>query len=150
MAYSVSFWLLLFVLMTLASEVDARKKLLGDKSGSTAYLEIKTQDSDALAVALIDVFLEDGYDIEHVRGDQIRFVRLASRMQELSYGSLLNPGSLEVVKVDFFPINQQSFRIECNVSIRSGGEESLADSNVLPLFGRQYKRMLRRVKRAVN
>ena len=96
---------------------------------------------------MVDVFLEDGYDVERVRADQARFVRLVSRMQELSYGSPLNPDSLEVVNVDYFPINQQNYRIEFNVSIRSGGEASLANSNVLPLFGRQYKRMLRRVKR---
>jgi hypothetical protein len=150
MAYPVRFCTLLLLILVIAPQVDARKKLLGSKSGSTASAEVKTQDPQALTDPLIGVFVEDGYDIELVSSGSIRFGRAASRMQELSYGSLMHPGSHEVVMVNFSPINEQSYRVDCNVTIRTGGESALADSNVLSLFGRQYKRMLRRVERAVK
>ncbi|MGI9328807.1 MAG: hypothetical protein ACR2PZ_26565 [Pseudomonadales bacterium] len=143
--------LLLFVATwSFAPDIDARKKLLGDKSGSTAYMEVKTQNPAELADTLVKVFSEDGYDVASEVENRIKFARLASRMQELSYGTPLAPGSLESVTVDYFPISQTKYRIECNVTIITGAEVSAADANVLPLFGRQYKRMLRRVKRALR
>lgn len=141
---------LMFMLLVCIPEAEARKKLFGEKSGSTAYLEVKTQDPEVLADVVIKVFVEDGYEIALEMPGQINFARQASRMQELSYGTPLSPGSTEVVYVDFFPVDQETYRVECNVTIMVGGKASLTDSNVLPLFGRQYKRMLRRVKRQMK
>ena len=62
------------------------------------------------------------------------FVRTASRAQELSYGSPLNPGSTESVSVDFYPISEDKFQVECNVRIMSGGK------NPLPML--KYSRCL--------
>ena len=148
---SISLVLLVTVLLgAFATEVDARDKRFADRSGSTAFMEIGTQDHAALAEALIQVFADDGYDISSRTEGQVRFSRLASRMQELSYGTPMSPGSLESVAVDFFPLDETTYRVECNVTIISGSNASVADANILPLFGRQYKRMLRRVKRKLR
>ena len=141
--------LMVIAFLACAPDAQARNKLFDDKSGSTAYIELKTQDSAALANALIKVFVKDGYDVFGEGVDQLNFSRPASRMQELSYGTPLSPGSTEVVYVDFFPVDQKTYRVECNVTIMTAGKPSLTDSNVLALFGRQYKRLLRRVKRAL-
>jgi hypothetical protein len=134
----------------MSQEAGARKKLFSSKSGSTASHEIKTQDPNALADAIVEVFEADGYYLKHESESRILFVRTASRMQELSYGSALSPGSTESVTVDFYPIDSNTFQVDCNVRIMSGGAESLADAEILPLFGRQYKRMLRKASRALK
>ena len=146
------FYAVILTLLVLfaGSNADARKKLLDDKSTSTASIEIKTQDADAVADALISVFIKDGYEVVFEGVEQLNFARQASRMQELAYGKPLAPGSMEIVYVDFFPVSSDKFRVECYVSIQVGGKASLTDANVLPLFGRQYKRILRRVKRALS
>ena len=127
-------------LVTVAGDVDAR---------TTASIEIKTQNPNALADALFEVFTDDGFQLVFEAAEQMNFARQASRMKELAYGTPLDPGSTEMVTIDFFPINDETYRVECNVSIRVGAEASLTDSNVLPLFGRHYQRLLRRVKRAL-
>lgn len=131
-------------------QADARKKLFTTKSDSTASHEMKTQDSNALADAIVEVFESDGYYLKHQSESRLLFVRTASRLQELSYGSAFSPGSTESVSVDFYPINSSSFQVDCNVRIMSGDKASLADAEILPLFGRQYKRMLRRASRALK
>ena len=121
-------------LALMPQEADARKKLFSSKSASTASHEIKTQDPNALADAIVEVFEADGYYLKQENESRLVFVRTASRAQELSYGSPLNPGSTESVSVDFYPIREDKFQVECNVRIMSGGK------NPLPML--KYSRCL--------
>jgi hypothetical protein len=137
-------------LAVISQEADARKKLFPSKSASTASHKIKTQDPNALADAIVQVFESDGYYLKHESESRLLFVRTASRSQELSYGSPLSPGSTESVAVTFYPVDSNKFQVDCNVRIMSGETVSLADAEILPLFGRQYKRMLRQVSRTLK
>ena len=113
-------WLLPLLGILLAvlpvSDVEARKQLFGSRSGSSAWIEIRTTDPNRLADALVDVFQDDGYYLQSESESRMRFSRLASRMQELSYGSFISPGSVESVSISFFPISESRYRVECNVT----------------------------------
>ena len=80
------------------------------------------------------------------------YERPANMMKDLAYGGLVSSGVWERAFLDIHDEKHGVYRIECNVLIvENNGDPFFEDrTKVLKLFGRQYQRLLRQVKRKLD
>ena len=133
------------------TSADARKRILAGRSEGMASVEVTAAGMDEVAAAVKQVFGGDGYNLKEEWDGQLQFSRSAGRVKDLSYGGLAGSGSYEQVMIDIHDNGAGNYRIECNVYMTEGDHDpDFMDTKVLKAFGREYKRMLRQVKRKLN
>jgi len=134
--------------------VFARQPLFAGKAQGMATVDINGTTLERVQAAIQKVFasgegfsLTDSGDLAYV------FQRPGGRIKDLSYGDLGGEGVVERAVVEIEQKSDSSFRVECNVYMvrNSGGDPFFEDdTKVLRAFGREYQRVLRRVKREAN
>ena len=133
------------------TDAFAGKTILDGRSKGMASIELKAANTTEVANAVKKVFGEDGYQLKKESGNGLQFSRPAGRLKDLSYGGLASSGTWEQVLIAIHDNGSGNYRVECNVYMTEGDQEpDLMDTKVLKLFGREYKRMLRRVKREIR
>ena len=138
-------------LIFLQTDSHARKRLLDGRSEGMASIEVTASSADEVARAVKHVFNGDGYNLKEEWDGQLQFSRSAGRMKDLSYGGLAGSGTYEQVMIDIQDNGGGNYKIECNVYMTEGDSDpDFMDTKVLKAFGREYKRMLRKVKRQIN
>lgn len=144
--------LIAFSLVTFfQTSAHARKKILAGRSEGMASIEVTASGTDEVVRAVKHVFNGDGYNLKEEWDGKLKFSRSAGRMKDLSYGGLAGSGSYEQVMINIHDNGGGNYRIECNVYITEGDNDpDFMDTKILKAFGREYKRMLRRVKREIN
>lgn len=147
----ISLGIVLSVLVFTQTNAQARKKLFSGRADGMASLEVTAKSLGDVASAVKYIFNEDGYNLKSGYQSQLRFSRSSGRMKDIAYGGLASKGTYEQVIIDIHDNGSGQYRIECNVYM-TGEDENPGhmDTKVLKLFGREYKRMLRRVKRKIN
>jgi len=153
-----SFWriLVVFIFMGLmvgsGDAVFARKQLLSGRGEGMASITIDKCSQEAVADAVQKVFEEDGYELDNVQDNLIAFSRPASRMKDISYGGIAGDDTFERVVVAIHEQGASSYRVECNVYMTQGKTDRVSEASptVLRAFGKEYQRMLRKVKRTVK
>ena len=141
----------LSVFAFMQTNVEARKKRFSGRSDGMASIDVTANDFQDVAQAVKKVFRGDGYTLKDEWGSGLQFSRSAGRMKDFSYGGLTSGGMWEQVMIDIHTVGIGSYRIECNVYMTEGDKKPAhMDTDVLKMFGREYKRMLRRVKRNIN
>ena len=143
----IMFGLLAFV----QTDAYARKRILPGRGDGVATVKVTASSLEEVARAVTQVFGSDGYNLKEEGHGQLRFSRSSGRMKDFSYGGLAGGGTYEQVIVYIHENGGSNYRIECNVYMTEGDSNpDSMDTEVLRMFGREYQRMLRRVKRKLN
>ena len=101
----------------------------------------------------VEVFLGDDYTLIEESPGRLVFERPAGRFQDLGYGGLASDGVTERIVIDINDKgNGKLFSLSCNAyMVENKGQGMFEDqTKVLKAFGRQYQRMLRRIKRKIS
>ena len=144
--------LIIFSILTFTqTSAHARKRIFAGRADGMASIKVTASGMDEVARAVKHVFGRDGYNLKEEGGGQLKFSRSAGRMKDLSYGGLAGSGTYEQVIIDIHDNGGGRYRIECNVYMTKGDRDPKSmDTKVLKMFGREYLRMLRRVKREIH
>jgi len=136
-----------------SSSASARQALMSGRAQGMASVDISAATIDKVDAALQKVFVNDeGYSLANSGDSQYVFERPAGRIKDLSYSGLAGGGVIERAVVDITQLSGSAFRLTCNVYMVETNGDPFFDSStkVLRAFGREYKRVLRRVKREAN
>ena len=132
----------------------ARKPLFAGKAQGMATVDINNTTLERVEAAIQKVFANgEGFSLTDSGDFAYVFQRPGGRIKDLSYGVLGGEGVVERAVVEIEQKSDSSFRVECNVYMvrNSGGDPFFEDeTKVLRAFGREYKRLLRRVQREAN
>ena len=146
-------WILIAVsiLVLTQTNAEARKRIMSGRGDGMATVQVTADDYRDVASAIKSVFGGDGYMLKEEGRGGLRFSRSAGRGKDFSYGGLAGGGHWEQVYITIHDLGGGNYRLECNVYMTAGDNQAqFTDAKVLRFFGREYKRMLRRVKLKLN
>jgi|GEM_PF-3498932 len=135
------------VVLSSQSPAHARKPGRAGNASGIASIAIQADSSAQVTAAAKKIFAEDSYQVYSERDDQIEFQRAGDRRTDFAYGGL-GGGVWERVILNIVANGPGNFLVECNVYMLDSPDStpSGVDTKVRKFFGRQYQRMLGRVK----
>lgn len=134
------------------SNVHARKRLFSGTADGMASVEMSADSLEDVTAAVKSVFAEDEYEFRTEWEGRLTFARSAGRMKDFAYSSMGGvEGMWEQVVIDIHTLSSGKYRVECNVTMTKGDKFSgMHDTKVLKLFGREYKKILKRVRKKLK
>lgn len=139
----------LFIACTAISGCAGREIVPGKAKGM-AWVEISGKTPEQVAEAAKKVFTGDGYELIEHNSSELVFEKPGSRMQDFSYGGLLSQDGVWVKAVlKITPKGTDTCWVSCDAyMVKNRDDDFFRDeTKVLKLFGREYQRLLNRVKR---
>jgi hypothetical protein len=152
--FSVVVMSIIFLMFLIPQEAEAKKVRRSGRADGMASIEVEGN-LDSIKSAVKAVFDEDGYKLKLEETRKLTFSRAAGRMKDIAYGGIIGGrtggGQWEQVFISIHE-EEEGYRIECNVYMTEGNKDvpSTSDTKVLKFFGREYKKMLKRIKKQVE
>jgi hypothetical protein len=113
------------------------------ESAQFASVDIRGRPVDLIRSATADVFHEHGYKAESESLATLVFDKEGSAMNNLAYGNWMGTPVGTRVRLNFVPIGEYSFRIECHAFIvRNKGEVLEDEITINGIHRGQYQKML--------
>ena len=143
-------WVMFFT--SIAVMGCAAQGIMSGKAKGMAWVEISSATTEQIAAAAKKVFIEDGYDVVKQGPDAMEFVKPGSRMDDIAYGGPLNEDGVWVQAV--LNISEKGNGIHwvsCDVYMVNKIDDDFfrQETKVLKLFGREYQRLLNKIKKEV-
>jgi hypothetical protein len=139
----------LFIACTAVMGCAGREITQGRAKGM-AWVDISGKTPEQVAAAAKKVFIDDGYELIESEGPELVFEKPGSRMQDFSYGGLLGQEGVWVKAVlKITPKDNDICWVSCDAyMVKNRDDDFFRDeTKVLKLFGREYQRLLNRVKK---
>jgi hypothetical protein len=145
-------WLVPAVLLIACASLIscAGSGILHGKAKGMAWVDISGKTPEQIAAAAKKVFIGDGYELMEYSGSELVFEKPGSRMQDLSYGGLLSQEGVWVKAVlKITPRDNGLCWVSCDAyMVKNRDDDFFRDeTKVLKAFGREYQRLLNRVKK---
>jgi hypothetical protein len=138
------------LLACLAITGCAGRDITQGRAKGMAWVDITGKTPEQVAAAAKKVFIGDGYELIEHEGADLVFEKPGSRMQDFSYGGLLGQEGVWVKAVlKITPKGDSTCWVSCDAyMVKTRDDEFFRDeTKVLKAFGREYQRLLDRVKK---
>jgi hypothetical protein len=128
----------------------AGREITQGRAKGMAWVDISGKTPEQVAAAAKKVFIDDGYELIEHNGPELVFEKPGSRMQDFSYGGLLGQEGVWVKAVlKITPKDNDICWVSCDAYMVKNRDDDFFrnETKVLKLFGREYQRLLNRVKK---
>lgn len=122
--------------------------MMHGKAKGMAFIEISDTTGAKVTAAAKKVFLDDSYELMQEKPGLLVFEKPGSRMQDISYGGVSEDGVWVKAVLTIQEKSGEKCWLSCDAYMVRNRNDAFfrQESEVLRPFGREYQRMLRKVK----
>ncbi len=116
-----------------------------------ASVEIHGRSPQQIRAVTADVMREHGYKVSTGNLSTIVFEKEGTTMNNIAYGNWMGGGIATRAKINFVPVTDDVFRIECHAFlVRNKGEVLEEEVTVKGIHSGQYQKMLKEIARRLG